>query len=377
MRDVALAAGGIVLSPAAARAADVLMHQGGGPAFTGRPFAADDYDSYAKLASNENPYGPSARLMEAMTGAFKYANRYGYPDGEIHEAIARHLGVEPDQVLLGAGSGEILTVAALTFLSSGKKVIGVDPTYHTVFQYATGVRADSIRLPLLKDYTQDIPLMIRTTRLNARDVGLVFLCNPNNPTGRIVAARDVKLLLDSIPEDVPVLVDEAYHHFVSDPAYATSLPYVKEGRNVIVSRTFSKISGLAGMRLGYAVAPRALIQKMRAHSVGSINALVKWAGVAALADTESDARVLRLNNELRAQTVQMVEQMGYETIPSQGNFFMIHIKRPVVPVIEQFKAKGVLVGRPFPPMTQHLRVSIGTPAEMQRFHAAFRQLFAV
>lgn len=376
LAGIASTAGMIALSPAAARAADVLLRQGGGPAFSGRPFAADDYDSYAKLASNENPYGPTDAVMQAMTGAFKYANRYAYPDGGILAAIAAHHGVEPNQVLLGAGSGEILSVAALAFASAGRKVIGVDPTYHTVFQYATGVHAEAIRLPLLPDATQDIPLMIRTTRRNWRDVGLVYLCNPNNPTGRIVTAREVRTLLDEIPEDVPVLIDEAYHHFVEDPAYATSIPYLKEGRPVVVARTFSKISGLAGMRLGYALAPRALIDRMRPHSIGSINAIVKWGGVAALKDTDAEARVRRVNNELRARTTKALQQMGYDVIPSEGNFFMVHIKRPVQPVIEQFKQLGVLVGRPFPPMTNHLRVSIGTPAEMERFLAAFPKVFA-
>ena len=373
---MATAAGLIALSPAAARAAEVLMAQGGGPAFTGRPFAADDYDSYAKLASNENPYGPTDVVMAAMTAAFKYSNRYAYPDANILEEIARFHSVQPDQVLLGAGSGELLSVAALAFLGEGKKVIGVEPTFHTVFQYATGVHADPIHLPLRADYSQDIPLMVRTTRQNWRDVGLVYLCNPNNPTGRIVSAADVKALLDGIPEDVSVLIDEAYHHFVEDPSYATSLPFVAEGRQVIITRTFSKINGLAGMRLGYAIAPRPLIERMRPHAIGSINALGKHAGAAALKDTEGQARVKQVNNELRAKTVKAVQGMGYEVIPSEGNFFMVHIKRPVVPVIAQFKTKGVLVGRPFPPMTNHLRVSVGTPAEMERFVVAFKQLFA-
>ncbi len=371
---MAAVAGGIALSPAAASAAEVLSRNG--TRFDGRPFAADDYDSYAKLASNENPFGPTDVVLAAMTAAFKYSNRYSYPDANILQEIARFHGVSQDQLLLGAGSGELLSVASLALLGEGKKVIGVEPTFHTVFQYAAGVHAEAIQLPLLPDYSQDIPAMIRTTRQNWRDVGLVYLCNPNNPTGRIVSAKDVKALLDGIPEDVPVLIDEAYHHFVEDPSYASSLPYVAEGRNVIITRTFSKISGLAGMRLGYAIAPRPLIQRMRPHAIASINALVKHGAAAAMKDTEGQARVKRLNNELRASTVKAVQGMGYEVIPSEGNFFMIAIKRPVVPVIEQFKTKGVLVGRPFPPMTQHLRVSVGTKEEMERFLGAFRQLFA-
>ncbi|MEP6778726.1 MAG: aminotransferase class I/II-fold pyridoxal phosphate-dependent enzyme [Gemmatimonadaceae bacterium] len=372
---VATALGTLTLSPQAARAAEVLMKQGAG--VVNRPFAADDYDSYAKLAANENPYGPPESVMNAMTQAFKYSNRYNYPDGNIIAEIARHHDVTPDHIMLGAGSGEILSVAALALLEGGKKVVGVDPTFMTVYQYASGVKADSIRLPLRSDYGQDIPQMIAAVKHNYRDVGLVYLCNPNNPTGRIVTAAEVKQLLDGIPEDVPVLIDEAYHHFVNDPAYATSVPYVMQGRPVIVARTFSKIAALAGMRLGYAVASPEMLARLKPHSIASVNAIVKWGGVAALRDTDNQARVKAVTIELRDKTTRELASRGYEVIPSQANFFMVGIKRPVQPVIEAFKNKGVLVGRPFPPMMQHLRVSVGTPAEMQRFTTAFGEIFAM
>lgn len=336
----------------------------------------EDYDAFAKLAANENPYGPPESVMQAMTKAFKYANRYGYPDGEILNEIAKHHGVQRENILLGAGSGELLNVAGTTFLAGGKKVVGVEPTFNSVYEHAAGIRADAIKLPLLPDYTQDIPAMVRATRRNARDIGFVYLCNPNNPTGRIVPKSEVRQLLDGIPEDVPVLIDEAYHHFVNDPEYATSIPYVQEGRQVIVTRTFSKIAALAGMRLGYAVAPTELIRAMRAYSVGSINAIVKWGGVAALKDTESQARVKRVTIDLRTKAMAELSGLGYSVIPSETNFFMLHIRRPVQPVIEEFKKKGVLVGRPFPPMNDHLRVSVGTPDEMQRFSVAFREIFS-
>jgi histidinol-phosphate aminotransferase len=337
--------------------------------------SADDYDAMAKLANNENPYGPPESVMKAMMDAMKYANRYGYPDGGIVQAIADHHGLKRENVLLGAGSGEILEVVGSTFLQDGKKVVGVDPTYGTVYQHASGIRADAIRLPLLPDYRQDMPAMIHATKANYRDVGFVYLCNPNNPTGVIVPKQEVKQLLDSIPEDMPVLIDEAYHHFVEDPNYETATPYVIEGRQVIIARTFSKIVGLAGMRLGYAIAPKNLIDRMNAYSVASINAIVKHGGVAALKDTAAQEKVRRINTQLRTRTVNDLQALGYTTIPSQANFFMVHLKRPVVPVIEEFRTRGVLVGRPFPPMTEHLRVSVGTEDEMNRFMTAFKEIF--
>jgi histidinol-phosphate aminotransferase len=335
----------------------------------------DAYDSMAKLASNENPWGPPESVMKAMTGAFKYANRYGYPDGGIVREIAAHHGVKPENILLTAGSGEVLDVVGTTFLQGGRKVLGVEPTFSTVYQHATNIKADSIRLPLTADYRQDMRAMIKAARTNHRELGFIYLCNPNNPTGVIVTKDEVKELLDGIPEDLPVLVDEAYHHFVEDPRYATSVPYVIEGRPVIISRTFSKIVGLAGMRLGYAVAPATIIQQMRPWSMGSINAIVKWGGVAALKDTAAQAKVKQDTLFLRKKTTTELESLGYSVIPSETNFFMVHIKRPVQPVIEEFRDRGVAVGRPFPPMLEHLRVSIGTAEEMDRFMVAFKQIF--
>ncbi|MEO7965525.1 MAG: histidinol-phosphate transaminase [Gemmatimonadaceae bacterium] len=336
----------------------------------------EDYDAYAKLASNENPYGPPDSVMKAMTQAFKYANRYSYPDGEILQEIARYHGVQPENVLLGAGSGELLKVVGATFLTNSKMVVGAEPTFNSVYEHAAGIKADAIKLPLLADCSQDIPAMIHATRTHYRDIGFVYLCNPNNPTGRIVTKGEVRQLLDGIPEDIPVLIDEAYHHFVDSSDYATSLPYVLEGRQVIVTRTFSKIAALAGMRLGYAVAPTAIIDQLRPHSVGSINAIVKWGGVAALKDTTSQASVKKVTIDLRTKATTELTSLGYTVIPSDTNFFMVHIRRPVLPVIAEFKRKGVLVGRPFPPMNDHLRVSVGTPEEMQRFSVAFREIFS-
>lgn len=334
-----------------------------------------DYDSLAKLANNENPWGPPETVMKAMTGAFKYANRYGYPDSGLTQELVSLHGVKRENIMYGAGSGEILDIVGATFLEGGKKVVGVEPTYSSVYSFATGIKAEAIRVPLLADHRQDIPGLIKATKANYRDVGFVYLCNPNNPTARIITRQEVKQLLDGIPEDVPVLIDEAYHHFVEDPAYATSIPYVNEGRQVIIARTFSKIAGLAGMRLGYAVAPQELIQRMRNHGTGTINALVRYGGMASLRDTEGQATVKRMTIELRKKAAAELEGMGYKVIPSEANFFMVGIKREVRPVIDEFRKKGVLVGRPFPPMLEHLRVSVGTAEEMARFMKGWKEIF--
>jgi histidinol-phosphate aminotransferase len=341
-----------------------------------RPGAnANDYDSFAHLSSNENCWGPPESVMKAMNNAWKYSNRYGYPDANIVGEIAKHHGVKNENILLTAGSGEVLDVVGTAFLPAGKKVLGVTPSYGSVYQHASSIKSEAITLPLGKDYRQDIPALIKAAHANEAKLGFVYLCNPNNPTGLIVTAKEVKQLLDGIPAGMPVLIDEAYHHFVDNPEYATSVPYVLEGRPVIIARTFSKIAALAGMRLGYAIASKEMIDKMRPYSMGSINALVKHGGAAALKDTESQARVKKMVLDLRKKTTSELNAYGYETIPSETNFFMVHIGREIQPVIQEFAAKKVQVGRPFPPMTTHMRVSIGTEDEMARFMTAFKEIF--
>ena len=353
---------------------ELLAQQGTPPVRPRDQQAPDDYDILVKIGNNENPYGPSEAVVQAMTKAFKYANRYGYPDGNVIGAIAKHHDVAANQVMIAAGSGEILDVCCTALLQDDKKIVGSDPSYEILYQNATGLKADTIRIPLLADYRQDIPAMIRATKKNHRQVGFVYLCNPNNPTGRIVTRDEIRQLLYGIPEDVPVLIDEAYHHFVEDPAYETSMNYVKEGRPVIVARTFSKIAGLAGMRLGYAVAPRDQLAVLRPYATGSVNACVRWGAVAALADKANEDKVRRVTIDLRRKAIADLKTLGYESIPSEANFFMVHLKKPVVPIIAEFRKKGLIVGRPFPPLNESLRVSIGTPDEMAKFMVAFKEI---
>ncbi len=335
----------------------------------------DPYDDLAKLSSNENPYGPSDRMMASMNAAWKYSNRYGYPDGDIHEKIAEHHGVGTRNIIMNAGSGETLKVAGITFLGHKEKVVGVEPTYTSVYRVASGIDADVIARPLLADHTQDIDDLIRVTNRNYRDVGLVYVVNPNNPTGVVVPDADIRRLLDGVPEDIPVLIDEAYHHFVRDPAYSSAVKYIKEGRKVVVTRTFSKIYGMAGLRLGYGIAPSEMISEMRTYATGSVNALVRWGAVAALEDKESEEWVRDTTIKLREATAGELRRQGFEVIPSETNFFMVRTGRPASEVRGEFRKRDVAVGRDFPPMLDYLRVSVGTEEEMKRFLVAWNEIF--
>src|SRR5207249_2130576 len=179
---------------------------------------------------------------------------------------------------------------------------------------------------------------------------------------------------NAVPEDIPVFIDEAYHHFVDNPKYETSIKYVLEGRRVIIARTFSKIAALAGMRLGFAIAPPDMIAEMNPQMIGSISSLVKYGGVAALKDSVNEQKVKAINKQLRDRTTSELAAYGYEVIPSDANFFMVNMKIDIAPLGQKFAEKGVLVGRKFPPMDTWMRVSVGTDDEMKRFMAAFKEL---
>jgi histidinol-phosphate aminotransferase len=356
---------------------DLLAQGFGSFAAAREAMQSQEYDGMAKVANNENPWGPSQTVLKAMNDVWKYSNRYGYPDPGVAQAVAQHHGVQPENILFGAGSSETLTVMGQTFLAPGKKVIGCMPTYMSVYNYATGIGAEGLTAPLNADGTQDIEAMVQLAKRNYRDVGFFYLVNPNNPTGVVVTKEEVAYVMNELPEDMMVLMDEAYHHFVDDPRYETAMGYVKEGRNVVVARTFSKIYGLAGMRLGYGVAPAPIIARMRRTITGTqnINALVKFAAVAALKDTADEARVRNETIAMRKKAATDLEALGYKPLPTQANFYMVHIRRPVQEVIPMFRDRGVLVGRAFPPMNDYMRVSIGLPEENARFLTAFRQIF--
>jgi len=358
--------------------AQALAAQNAGKAALPDPKKPADYDKLIKLANTENPYGPSEAVMKAMNDAWKYGSRYAAPDGGIIDAIAEHHRLKPENVMIGCGSSEILKIVDDAFLPDHKLVVGVDPTYETVYRYATNSKAKAIAVPLTKTYDANMKEIVRVTKANARDVGVVYICNPNNPTGRIVPKDDIKLLLDSIPGDIPVFIDEAYHHYVDDPNYESSIKYVIEGRKVIIARTFSKIAALAGMRLGYALAPKEIIDQLKPFQMTyNTNHVVKHGAVVSLKDTATEARVKQLNKRTRDRVTGEIKGMGYEVIPSQTNYFMVNVKKDVTAVGEEFLKNGVVVGRKFPPMNEWLRVSIGTEEEMNVFLKVFKQVFPV
>jgi len=322
-----------------------------------------------RIDSNENPYGPSPRALEAMTRSQRVSARY--PDAledEVTAALAKLHGVEADHVVLGCGSGEVLRMADMAFLRPGQNVVVAEPTFEAVLAYGRVTRADPVKVPLTPDHRHDLRRMAAACD---SATGLVYVCNPNNPTGTIVTREELREFFERVPKTAIILVDEAYHHFVEDARYASAFEWAATMPRLLVVRTFSKIYGLAGMRLGYGVGSKDTIDAMRPHRVWSnANAAVLEAALASLEDEAHVPRYRRLMNGTRRWLSAEMAKDGRALIPSEANFVMIDVGSDVTPVIDALRRREILVGRKFPSLPNWLRVSIGAPEEMQRFVAA-------
>jgi len=327
----------------------------------------------ARLDSNENPYGPSPAAREAISRSLDTYGRY--PDTaeeRMREAIALHHGVGVTQVVLGCGSGEILRMADLAFLPAGKGVVAAEPTFEAVLRYAKVMQADAITVPLTPDFRHDLTKMAGSC---TERTGVVYVCNPNNPTGTIVRGGELEPFLKRLGPWTIAVVDEAYHHFVEDPRYRSAMDLVPRFANLVVVRTFSKIYGMAGLRLGYAVASEPVIAAMARHALPSnANAAVLEAALAGLAAPDHATRQRAMFTDTRRRLCAEFEKDGRRYIPSETNFVMVHMGADVELLIRRFTDRRILVGRRFAAMPEWLRVSLGTPQEMQLFVAALREL---
>lgn len=335
--------------------------------------AGPDPGAPIRISANENPYGPSKKALAAMTRSQELAARY--PDAamrQVREDIAQFHGVGSDRVVLGCGSVEVLRLADAAFLSLGSTVVVAEPTFEAVLDHARVTRAEAVKVPLTKDHRHDLPEMLKAC--DAR-TGLVYVCNPNNPTGTIVSGDDLEAFVAEVPQPATILVDEAYHELVEDPSHRSMVGLIERFPNLMVTRTFSKIYGMAGMRLGYGISSEANAAKLRDHAAWSnVNVAVALAGVASLEDQAYAQRMRILLNGTRERLCSELKKDGRRYIPSHTNFVMIDVGGDVGPVVEGFREQGIRVGRRFPAMPNWLRVSIGTPEEMTAFLATLREL---
>jgi histidinol-phosphate aminotransferase len=331
-------------------------------------------DQVVRLSANENPYGPSTKALKAMSDSFTLACRY--PDEHnnvLIDKLATLNGVSRHEILLGDGSSEILKLCAETFTGKeGGSLVAADPTFEAILEQAKTNRAEVVKVPLTSTYAHDLPKMLSSAK-----GGLIYVCNPNNPTASITPKNELRDFIAKMPPETLVLVDEAYFHFADSPDYESVIPLVKNYPNLLVARTFSKVYGMAGLRCGYCVAQKETIDRMRARQMwDSVNIMALAAASASLDDPDHVTNRQRLNTEAKTFTVRELEKLGYQTIPSQANFIMFDCKRPVVPLIQAMKQQNVHVGRLFPALPNHMRVTIGKKNEMERFVGALKQVTA-
>src|SRR3954470_25071031 len=317
------------------------------------------------LNSNENPYGPLPSAMRAMQAALTRGNRYPFADYDpLTQKVAAVNRVQPEQVLMGAGSTELLRICAEAFLGPGKNLIVGDPTFEALEQFAKQTGAETRRVPLTSEFAHDLEAMLARADNNT---GLIYLCNPNNPTASITPAKDIDAFIGRLPAQATLLIDEAYHHFADGlPGYRSFME--RAGDRIVVMRTFSKIYGMAGMRLGYSVASVTTTKKMLPFRLPiSVNGIAAAGGIASLEDEAAMRSAAQRNATDRAEFVKQATARKVNFIPSFANFFMMKTGRPATEIISAFQQRNISIGRPFPPMTEYIRVSLGLPEENKMF----------
>jgi len=319
------------------------------------------------LNGNEFPEGPPTAAVEAMTRVLSESNRYHFTEfPSFYKSVANAHGFEENQILVGAGSTEILHTAVEAFTSPTKPIITGWPSFESGPELAAAQGHPVIKVPLTPHFTSDVKKLVAEAE-KARG-GLIYICNPNNPTGSMTPKADIAWTVANLPPDTILLVDEAYLHFHPSMDSETAFPYAKQGKNVIVARTFSKIYGMAGMRIGFAMARPDLISKMEPFR-NAVISIASARGVLAALDLgpkfleERRAKMARTRSELFA----FLKEQKLNYIDSHSNFVMFEMKKSIAEVGPAMLAKGVAVGRPFPPYDKHMRITLGTDTEMARF----------
>jgi histidinol-phosphate aminotransferase len=325
-------------------------------------------DGVLRLNSNENPLGVAPVGRRAIIEAIEEANRYPRERrGELVAALAKRHGVEPANVVLGNGSTEVLQMAVQAYATPDARLVLANPTYEDVPWYAQPFTFQLEKVPLDGRFAHDLGRM-RQQAESGIQRALVYLCNPNNPTGTLTPSSEIDAWIESARDDVYFLVDEAYYEYCEDPAYWSCIKWIGDRPNVIVSRSFSKIYGMAGMRLGYAVAHRDTADRLR-EFIGRNNAnqLALAAAIASLADTELIQRSRQANSQGKRILHDCLAELDLEYLPSHTNFVMHRIPGDLEVYQERMAEAGARVGRKFPPMLEYNRLSIGLPEEMERF----------
>ncbi|MBP6506277.1 MAG: histidinol-phosphate aminotransferase family protein [Opitutaceae bacterium] len=325
-----------------------------------------------QLSLNENPFGPSARAVMAMREQVERVCRYPFNrTPELIQALAAKEGVPDDHIVLGVGSGEILETYGVYLARDRGEVISARPGYFQLVGAMERMGATAVAVPLNERLEHDLEAMAAKI---GPDTKCIYLCNPNNPTGTVVPPDKLRAFAIEVSKRVPVFIDEAYLECADDFAANTMVGLVRDGHNVTVARTFSKIYGLAGQRIGYGVMRPEMAKSVRTFMTGSVNLLGVVAAQASLADAGYVEATRRKIKAGRDAFIAELKQLGRRYAEPQGNFVFFHTGRSIVEFQSAIRAEGVLVARPFPPLLDWCRISIGTPEEMAAAHAALRKV---
>jgi len=323
-----------------------------------------------KINANENPLGPCPEALAAMSGLLRSGGRYLYEETfGFQELLAEQEGLKANYVQPYGGSSAPLHQAVLAFTSPTRPFVTADPGYEAGERAAEFIGAKVIRVPLTKSYAHDVKAMAEASP----SAGLIYICNPNNPTGTLTPPSDIEWLLENKPKGSVLLIDEAYIHIAGAPV---SSPMVAKDKDVIILRTFSKIYGMAGLRAGAALGRPDLLQKIRPYSAGALP-ITGMAGAAASLKSKTLVPERRkIIGDVREDVLGFPEKHKFDYVPSVPNKFMVDVKRPGNSVIEALRAEKVYIGRVWPSWPTHVRVSVGTQDEMNKFKSAFLKVMA-
>jgi histidinol-phosphate aminotransferase len=335
-------------------------------------------DNIIHIDSNENARGPGQSTIDALHRAVSARVGRGYPPdyvGELTRTIATHYSVGNDAVIIGTGSGPVLEAASRAFCTATKPLVTATPSYAQPENGARRMGAQVKAIPVDRDLKLDLNAMADA----ARGAGLVFFCNPNNPTGTAHKFADVDRFVRRVKQESPdtaILIDEAYIDYSYDPAVKTAVPLTQEFAGVFVARTYSKAHGMAGLRLGYAVGQPATVRTVsQAWSLGSMNTLTAAAGITSLRDTLHMDEERKENARVRDFTLQAFKRMGYDAADCHTNCIFVNLGRPAAEFRDACRKQGVAIGRDFPPMEKtHSRISLGTMDEMRKAVEVFQKV---
>ena len=327
-------------------------------------------DKPVRMMFNENPYGPSQIARRAMRKAFEESNLYSMrgAKGEFKELMAKLNGVTPDHIAVGFGSGEILKKAALMNGIDKGELLSPSLTFETINRYAKTMKSNVNRIPMNKNIDIDLNRMNENVNNKTK---MIYLCNPNNPTGSLMNTDELESFCSQVSKKSIVFVDEAYHEYVTDSKYRSMINLVKSGKNVIISRTASKVHGLAGLRVGFAITTPQIAKRLESYLTDSLNIIGLRAAIASYKDKRFQNFSIDMNNKAKKVVAEYLDTKGIQYLDSQTNFMFIKTDIEISDFQPAMEKHGVLVGRPFPPFTNWCRLSMAKPEEMQKFNEGF------